>query len=121
MLSIFTAKSYSEELIDDLNNYSKEINNLSQNTIWAGSSRDNVVNKGNEFLSEFKTALINQSEDFCNAVNAYNHYEESKRNLDVAKRSYDRAESYYTTYNGNYNVSEVSKHNRVKGKNFLER
>ena len=70
-------------------NYNKTISSIN-NSVWEGMSKDNLVAKSEEFVSEYKPPINSQMSDFAAAVDLNKEYEKLKEDSESAKKSLTR-------------------------------
>ena len=89
MVSSGTIAANAQEITSAMNNYLSVISDLSSS--WKGMSYDNLSSKGEEFISEFNSAIIHQMESFTLAVELYDKYKQTKENWRIAAANYGTA------------------------------
>ena len=89
MVTSGTVNGHLSSFQECLNNYQSEIGNTSGG--WKGLSHDNLVNKGESFVSEYGGTIKKQMAAFASAVDAYANFVVAKDNLKNAKSNEQEA------------------------------
>ena len=86
MVSSGTVSSDSSSISSVFTSYSNAINNLDNDSVWQGKSRDNAVSQTRNFVSEFSSPIESQMSDFSKALDKYEDYKDAKEDLKTAEK-----------------------------------
>ncbi len=68
-------------------NYTSYMESVDNDAVWQGASKNNGINLANNFVSEYKSNVIDQLTNFASALNKYQDYVTAKQN----KSTYESA------------------------------
>ena len=79
MVSIGQVSNDASIILTFFNQYGLSINEIQDNSIWQGASKDNAYNKAQEFLESFKDPISNQFENLSTALTLLTKFKELKK------------------------------------------
>lgn len=79
MVSIGQVSNDASIILTFFNQYGLSINEIQDNSIWQGASKDNTYNKAQEFLESFKNPISNQFENLSTALTLLTKFKELKK------------------------------------------
>lgn len=92
MVSIGQVSSDSSLVETIFHQYKNSIEEIQNNAIWQGSSRDNAYNKANEFINSYQNAISQQFSHLISALNLLIQYKEIKREKEQLEAKLSTAE-----------------------------
>ena len=77
MVSVGQVSSDSSIVETIFNQYRNSIEEIQNNAIWQGSSRDNAYSKANEFINSYQNPISQQFSHLINALNLLIQYKDN--------------------------------------------
>jgi hypothetical protein len=83
MVSSSTVESDASLVSDIFSNYNSGITAITNDSVWAGKSKENALEQMNNFVNKYNSQITNQLSTFAGAIEKYEDYKKKKEELDT--------------------------------------